>query len=191
MDLVFVIDISSGATSPSHLKNIISSLKAVYNAFVIGADKTRVGVVVYDKAPYVIVKLSQGVSPDLLKQKLDGIAQSLNSGPSALGKALIAVKTSLFAGIARAETPKLLVAITGEKSTDDVSGPSQDLKDMNTTIFTVGVGGRTDKEALANIATFTAKEHALASDVSAHDSAGDNLAFRIRKGISTIIVKTR
>lgn len=184
MELVFVIDISAGTINPSHFRKIITSLKTTYSAFVIGAQRTRVGVIVYDKAPHIVVELSQGVSQDLLGQKLDGISQGLNSGPSALGKALMTVQNNLFIGQTRPETPKLLVVITGEKANDDVNGPSHDLKDKNTTIFTVGVGDRTDKEALATIATFTAKEHALTTDISSHDSAGQNLASRIRKGIN-------
>ena len=184
MELAFVLDVSSGTISPTHFRNIINSLKTVYKAFVIGPNKTRIGIIIYDKTSHVVIELFQGTSQVALRQKIDGIAQSLIQGPGALGEALISVKNYLFAGKTRPETPKLLVVVTGWRPKDDVSGPSQDLKDTNTTIFTVGVGERADKETLSNIATSTPQEHVLTTDISSHDSAGENLASRIRRGNS-------
>lgn len=182
MELGFLLDVNSNNFRPDQFANVLNSVKATYAPFVIGKDKTRVGIVTYGERPQIVASLDQYTSRPSLDNAVDHILMSPQSGPSLLGQGLAAVSRQLFHGNRRPETPKILVVITGGKSSDDVIKPSAELKELNTTIFCVGVGQNIDRNELQAIATSQTSNYVILAAISHRETAGRNLASRIKKG---------
>ena len=180
MELGFLLDVDSNNVRPDQFQNVLNSVKSTYATFVIRKDKTRVGIVTYSGRPTISVLLDQYTS----KQSLDtSVGQLLMSpGPSVLGQGLTAVKKELFEGKTRPETPKVLVVVTAGKSIDDVIKPSAELKRLNTTVFCVGVGNNVDRKQLDIVASSPAMDHVILGSISHRETAGENMASRIKKG---------
>lgn len=182
MDLGFLLDVNSNNFRSDQFVNVLNSVKSTYAPFVMGKDKTRIGIVTYGERPRGAVPLDQYTSRQSLDTAVDQIFMSPSSGPSLLGQGLAAASRKLFYGKTRPETPKILVVITGGKSRDDVIKPSAELKDLNTTVFCVGIGQNIDRNELQTIATSTTNEHVILASISHRETTGKNLASRIKKG---------
>lgn len=182
MELGILLDVNSNNFRPDDFANILNSLKTIYAPFVIGKDKTRIGIVTYSDLPRTAVSLDQYSSRQSIDIAVDQILMSALSGPSLLGQGLTAVNRQLFHGKPRPETPKILVVISGGKSNDDVMRPAAELKGRNTTIFCVGVGKNIDRNELDIIATSPTTDHVIRAAISHRETAGENLATRIKKG---------
>ena len=180
MELGFLLDVNSDNFKPDQFSNVLNSLKSTYAPFVIGKDKTRIGIVTYGGRPRTVASLDQYTSRKSLDTATDQIITSPD--PSVLGQGLTAVKRQMFQGKTRSETPKILVLVTGGKSMDDVVKPSAELKELNTTIFCVGVGNNVDRKQLDIVATSPVTEHVIIASISHRETAGENLASRIKKG---------
>ena len=180
MELGFLLDVNADHLSPENFVNVLNSVKSTYAPFIISQDKTRVGIVTYGGRPQIAVSLDQYTSRQALDTAVGQVPMS--SGPSVLGQGLAAVKRQLFQGKIRPETPKILVLVTGGKSVDDVVKPSAELKEINTTIFCVGVGNKVERKQLDVIATFPTTNHVIMASISHRETAGENLASRINKG---------
>lgn len=181
MELAFLIDVNSNNFRPDQFDNVLNSVKSTYAAFIIGKDKTRIGVVTYSERPRTAVSLDQYTSRQSLDTAVDQTLMSPLTSPSLLGQGLSAVK-QLFYGKSRPETPKILVVITGGKSRDDVIKPSAALKVLNATIFCVGVGHNIDRSELETVASTPTSGHVIMAAISHRETAGENLASRIKKG---------
>ena len=180
MDLGFLLDTNSGNFRPDHYVNVLNSVKSTYASFVISKDKTRVGIVTYGSRTRVAISLDQYKTRQPLDTAVDQIL--ISPGSNVLGQGLAAAKMQLFQGNNRPKTPKVLVVFTGGKSTDDVTRPSADLKELNTTIFCVGVGNNVDRKQLNIIATSPSTDHVMVASISHRETAGENLASRIKRG---------
>ena len=182
MELAFLLDANSNNFRPDQFDNVLNSVKSTYGAFIIGKDKTRIGVVTYSERPRTAVSLDQYTSRQSLDTVVDQTLMSpLSTNPNLLGQGLAAIK-QLFHAKSRPETPKLLVVITGGKSRDDVIKPTAALKALNTTIFCVGVGQNVDRNELETVATTPTRDHVIMAAISHRETAGENLASRIKKG---------
>lgn len=181
MELGFLLDVNSNNFRPDQFTNVLNFVKSTYAAFAIGNDKTRIGIVNYSESPRTAVSLDQYTSRQSLDTAVDQTLMSPLSSPSLLGQGLAAAK-QLFYGKRRPETPKILVVITGGKSRDDVIKPSAALKVLNTTIFCVGVGQNIDRNELKTVATTLTSDHVIMAAISHRETAGENLASRIKKG---------
>lgn len=181
MELAFLLDVNSNNFRPDQFDNVLNSVKSTYEAFIIGKDKTRIGIVTYSERPRTAVSLDQYTSRQSLDTAVDQTLMSPLTSPSLLGQGLAAVKR-LFNGKSRPETPKILVVITGGKSRDEVIKPSAALKILNTTMFCVGVGQNIDRTELETVASTPASDHVIMAAISHRETAGENLASRIKKG---------
>ena len=181
MELAFLLDVSSNNFKPDQFENVLNSIKSTYAAFKIGKDETQVGIVTYSQRPRTVVSLDQYTSRQSLDTAVDLTLMSPLTSPSLLGQGLAAVK-QLFYGKSRSETPKILVLITGGKSIDEVLEPSAALKVLNTTIFCVGVGQNIDRTELETVASTPMGNHVIVAAISHQETAGENLASRIKKG---------
>lgn len=186
MELVFLLDVNSNNFRSDQFVNVLNSVKSTYAPFVIGQDKTRIGIVTYGERPRTVVSVDQYTSRQSLDTAVDQIVMSPLSGPSLLGQGLAAVSKHLLYDKPRPETPKILVVITGGKTRDDVIKPSAQLKGLNTTIFCVGVGQNIDRNDLQTIASFPTSNHVVLAAISYHETAGKNLATRIKKGETSV-----
>ena len=182
MDLGFLLDINSNNFRRDEFSNVLNSIKSTYAPFVIGDEKTRIGVLAYDEHIHTMIAMGQYSSQQSLDIALDKVVTSTTSGDNLLGRGLAAVKSQLFYGKPRPEVPKILVVISGGKSKDDVSSPSKELKGLNVTIFCIGVGQNVDRSELEAIATLPAVSHVVMATISHRETAGGNLASRIEKG---------
>ena len=180
MELGFLLDVNADHLSPENFVNVLNSVKSTYAPFTISQDKTRVGIVTYGGRPQTAVSLDQYISRQALDTAVGQVPMS--SGPSVLGQGLAAVIRQLFQGKTRPEIPKILVLVTGGKSVDDVVKPAAELKEINTTIFCVGVGNKVERKQLDVVATFPSTNHVIMASISHRETAGGNLASRINKG---------
>ena len=180
MDLGFLLDTNSGNFRPDHYVNVLNSVKSTYAPFVISKDKTRVGIVTYGSRTRVAISLDQYTTRQSLDTAVDQIL--ISPGSNVLGQGLVAAKMQLFQGNNRPKTPKVLIVFAGGKSIDDVARPSAELKELNTTIFCVGVGDNVDRKQLNSIATSPSTNHVMAASISHRETAGENLASRIKRG---------
>ena len=181
MELAFLLDVNSKNFRSDQFDNVLNSVKSTYAAFIIGKDNTRIGIVTFSELPRTAVSLDQYTSRQSLDIVVDQTLMSPLTSPSLLGQGLAAVKR-LFYGKSRPETPKILVVITGGKSRDEVIKPSAALKLLNTTIFCVGVGQNIDRTELENVASTPTSGHVIMAAISHRETAGQNLASRIKKG---------
>ena len=181
MELAFLLDVNSNNFRPDQFDNVLNSVKSTYAAFMIGKDKTRIGVVTYSERPRTAVSLDQYTSRQSLDTAVDQTLMSPLTSLSLLGQGLNVVK-QLFHGKSRPETPKILVVIAGGKSRDDVIKPSAALKVLNTTIFCIGVGQNIDRSELETVASTPTNGHVIMATISHRETAGENLASRIKKG---------
>lgn len=182
MDLGFLLDVNSNNFRRDEFSNVLNSIKSTYAPFVIGDEKTRIGVLAYDEHIHTMIAMGQYSSQQSLDIALDEVVTSTTSGDNLLGRGLAAVKSQLFYGKPRPEVPKILVVISGGKSKDDVLSPSKELKGLNVTIFCIGVGQNVDRSELEAIATLPAVSHVVMATISHRETAGGNLASRIEKG---------
>ena len=182
MDLGFLLDVNSNNFRRDEFSNVLNSIKSTYAPFVIGDEKTRIGVLAYDEHIHTMIAMGQYSSQQSLDIALNEVVTSTTSGDNLLGRGLAAVKSQLFYGKPRPEVPKILVVISGGKSKDDVLSPSKELKGLNVTIFCIGVGQNVDRSELEAIATLPAVSHVVMATVSHRETAGGNLASRIEKG---------
>lgn len=185
MDLGFLLDVNSNNFRRDEFSNVLNSIKSTYAPFVIGDEKTRIGVLAYDEHIHTMIAMGQYSSQQSLDIALDEVVTSTTSGDNLLGRGLAAVKSQLFYGKLkkiRPEVPKILVVISGGKSKDDVLSPSKELKGLNVTIFCIGVGQNVDRSELEAIATLPAVSHVVMATISHRETAGGNLASRIEKG---------
>ena len=187
MELGFLLDVNSNNFRPGQFDNVLNSVKSIYAPFTIGKDKTRIGVVTYSEHPRTAISLDQYASRQSLDTAVDNTLMSPLSSPSLLGQGLAAVK-QLFYGKPRPKTPKILVVITGGKSGDDVIKPSAALKALNMTIFCIGVGQNIDRNELETVASTPASDHVIMAAISHRETAGENLASRIKKGDTSTFV---
>ena len=182
MDLGFLLDVNSNNFRRDEFSNVLNSIKSTYAPFVIGDEKTRIGVLAYDEHIHTMIAMGQYSSQQSLDIALDEAVTSTTSGDNLLGRGLAAVKSQLFYGKPRPDVPKILVVISGGKSKDDVLSPSKELKGLNVTIFCIGVGQNVDRSELEAIATLPAVSHVVMATISHRETAGGNLASRIEKG---------
>ena len=186
MELGFLLDITQGSFTTENFDNVLNSIKALYNSFVIGPSMTRVGVVTYEDIPKVAIPLARYKSQAELDPAVDQISLGSSPGPGSLGEGLLITRTELFKGNTRPETPKILVVITGAEAGDDVELPSVELRDMNTTVFVIGVGDGIDKTQLGVVASPPSSEHVIEADITHRETAGENTASRIKGGESLL-----
>ena len=182
MELTFLLDVSAQNIQPEQFPNVLQFIKSTYGRYHVGQDRTRVGIVTYDEGGSLIrISLDQYTTIESLDIRVDQISLSPLPGPGRLGQGLTAVETQLFNGKTRPQTPKILVVITGGTSADDARAPSAKLRKLNTTMFSVGVGHNVDTQLLGLVATPPASDHVLLTSISHRETAGGNLASRIKK----------
>ena len=87
-------------------------------------------------------------------------------GGTNTGQALNDAKT-LFDSSARKGVPNIALVITDGKSKDDVSAPSQDLRDSGVTVFSVGIGKNYDLKELQEMATNPDSQHTFKAEFDA------------------------
>ncbi|XP_064166856.1 collagen alpha-3(VI) chain-like isoform X2 [Anguilla rostrata] len=128
-DVVFLIDGST--TVRSEFPNIRDMIGRVVDKLDVGLDKVRVSVVQYSEEPKVEFLLNEHSTPEELR---GAVRKIRNKGGNRLntGRALDWVSKNIYQRSAGSRieegVPQFLVLVTGGKSSDDVSGPANQLK---------------------------------------------------------------
>ena len=111
---------------------------------------TRVGIIAYSNTPIPVSNFRTfSRTYDLLKAvKKIGFPR----GRSYTGRALRFAKRYLYTGSRSSSRARVLVVVTGSRSSDGVARPAEMLRQAGVEIFAVGMGGRTSMTSLSTIA---------------------------------------
>ncbi|XP_019617062.1 PREDICTED: von Willebrand factor A domain-containing protein 2-like [Branchiostoma belcheri] len=144
LDLMLVID-GSGSVGDVDFAKVLQFAEKLVNAFDIGPDLTRVGVVQY--SDYSTLEFNLGAHGD----KASTIAAVNNivyqGGGTATGEAL--EYTRVNAAWRAAPVPKVMIVVTDGKSADSVMAPANALASSGVDVYAIGVGNYDAAELMA------------------------------------------
>ncbi|KAI8485001.1 hypothetical protein Bbelb_372470 [Branchiostoma belcheri] len=145
VDLVFLVD-SSESFRTSGFDDAKLFLQNVVNYFTLGENDTRVGVVTFSNADKQVtwVRLNENYTRVELLEEISNIPYDRGSTYTGLGLDYVRNNSFLEGNGRRSSTLDFLVVLTDDVPEDDVSGPSQLIRDMGITVFVVGVGEESD-----------------------------------------------
>uniref|UniRef100_A0A8C1WHY9 Collagen alpha-1(XII) chain n=1 Tax=Cyprinus carpio TaxID=7962 RepID=A0A8C1WHY9_CYPCA len=156
-DLVFLVD-GSWSVGRENFKFIRSFIAAMANAFDLGEDKTRVGVVQYSTDTRTEFNLNQYFKKAELLRAINSLPYK--GGNTMTGEALDHLLKNMFteAAGARKVFPRVAVVITDGKSQDPVEGHAKKLKNAGVEIFTLGIK-EADEEELKQMSSTPYRTH--------------------------------
>nr|XP_056713047.1 collagen alpha-6(VI) chain-like [Euleptes europaea] len=134
-DIYFLID-GSGSIFPKDFDDMKAFMNEMVDAFQVGANRVRFGVVQYQGYAKLEFEIGQYKTKTDLRKAIDAIKQ-MGHG-TYTGRALEVMK-SLFKKAARENVPKYLVLITDGISDDDVTRPALELQKEGIMIYAIGV----------------------------------------------------
>uniref|UniRef100_A0A8C9U9M6 Collagen type VI alpha 3 chain n=1 Tax=Scleropages formosus TaxID=113540 RepID=A0A8C9U9M6_SCLFO len=138
-DVVFLVDGSSAVSS--EFPSIRDMIERIVRQLDVGLDRVRISVVQYSDNPKVEFLLNEHSTK---QEVVNGIRRIRNKGGNILntGQALNWVSRNVFQRSygSRIEdgVPQFLILVTGGKSSDDVSGPANQLKRNRIAPFAIG-----------------------------------------------------
>uniref|UniRef100_A0A8C2FRW6 Collagen alpha-1(XII) chain n=1 Tax=Cyprinus carpio TaxID=7962 RepID=A0A8C2FRW6_CYPCA len=156
-DLVFLVD-GSWSVGRENFKFISSFIAAMADAFDLGEDKTRVGVVQYSTDTRTEFNLNQYFKRAELLRAIDSLPYK--GGNTMTGEALDYLLKNMFTETAGARKgfPRVVVVITDGKSQDPVEGYAKRLKNAEVEIFTLGIK-EADEEELKKMSSTPYRTH--------------------------------
>uniref|UniRef100_A0A8C1VHI0 Collagen alpha-1(XII) chain n=1 Tax=Cyprinus carpio TaxID=7962 RepID=A0A8C1VHI0_CYPCA len=156
-DLVFLVD-GSWSVGRENFKFISSFIAAMADAFDLGEDKTRVGVVQYSTDTRTEFNLNQYFKRAELLRAIDSLPYK--GGNTMTGEALDYLLKNMFTETAGARKgfPRVVVVITDGKSQDPVEGYAKRLKNAGVEIFTLGIK-EADEEELKKMSSTPYRTH--------------------------------
>ncbi|KAI8499218.1 biological adhesion [Branchiostoma belcheri] len=199
LDLMLVLD-GSGSVGDADFTKTLQFAENVVNAFDIGPDLTRVGVVQYSDTPAYSFTPEFDIGPDLTRvgvvqysdtptmefnlgahgDKASTIA-AVNSiqyqgGGTATGAALEYTRAN--ANWRGAPVPKVIIVVTDGKSGDDVTAAAQALAGEGVTVYAIGVGNY-DLPELQQIANGNTNNVVELADYNALTATIDQIAGQV------------
>ena len=147
VDLGFLIDGSENINKygAGNFQKCLEFVKLITKPFVISTTDTRVGAIVFSHQTELQFNFNQYKTKPEVEAAIDRIQY-----PSSLtydGKGLTMVAEKLFNDI-RVGVPRVLVIVTGGWSGDDVTKPSEELRNTGVIILSVGLGTHFNKAQL-------------------------------------------
>ncbi|XP_055509355.1 LOW QUALITY PROTEIN: collagen alpha-1(VII) chain-like [Leucoraja erinacea] len=160
-DIIFTVDESwsMGEENIQRIKEFLNGIITSFKNVAIGKEGIRFGVTLYSDHPRTAIALTDYVR---IEEVLVAIRDlTFKGGNTKTGAALDFLMESVFSqSMTRENTPKVMVLITDERSTDSVDDPAKRLHNNGVTMFTVGIKN-SDKNELKKIASDPFKEHYL------------------------------
>ncbi|XP_041907901.1 collagen alpha-1(VII) chain-like isoform X1 [Corvus kubaryi] len=160
-DVLFLVGLSEGAGTESSrlLRDFIGSVARSFDNTEMGRGGVWLGLALYGETPRMSIELTDYGT---IKEMLDAIRDLSSKGSSLqTGSALaFAAQALSHQDTLREEAAKVLVLLTGGKSSDSVEEGAQVLQDGGVTVFAVGIKDA-DKNELGRIASDPAAEHVL------------------------------
>ncbi|XP_035677024.1 mucin-5AC-like [Branchiostoma floridae] len=176
-DILFVVD-GSSSIPPEEFEKVKTFLNNIVGHFDISPTATQVGVVQYSSSPQQEFALNAHSSLVSLQQAISNIVV-IGRGTST-GSALIFARDHALtaANGARPGVPKIVVVMTDGMSADDVTLPSQNLRNDGVTTFAIGVTDMATDWQLADMAG--SPDHVFtASDFDALDGITVTLSSQL------------
>ena len=136
----------------------------------IGVDRTRVGVIVFSESSFVktMIGLNDYHSLDDIQKAISNIAYQDNNtgGYVNIGKALDKARTDIYEQGNREQIPNVCIVLTvGKGFRDNITGPSQALKNYEgTKILVVGMGKIHERSELEVMASTPAEDFVITED---------------------------
>ncbi|XP_044214882.1 collagen alpha-6(VI) chain isoform X2 [Thunnus albacares] len=147
-DIVFLVDGSSSIGS-SNFQEVRGFLRSVISGLDIGPDKVRIGLAQYSDRPQKEFLLQDHMDKSSLLDQVDNFPYM--TGGTQTGMAIDFLLENYFKQSTRKRVPQIAVVITDGDSTDDVTGPAQELRRYGVIVFGIGVG-QANQEQLKSIA---------------------------------------
>ena len=149
LDLVILVD-GCDMVNESHFRNALEIAKNVYHAFPVSKQGTHVALAVYGSSTEVIMGLKKYFDITNMDETIQYVKKP--GGSCLAGRALYTVKTDIFDNSARSrDVPSALLHIMCGKSVDDVTVPSNTLKNDGVMILASGACAQTSKLDLCTI----------------------------------------
>ncbi|XP_028437124.1 collagen alpha-4(VI) chain-like [Perca flavescens] len=145
-DIVFLLDQSGSIDQDGHniMKNFTTTL---VDSFEVGEDLVRVGLCQFSDKPKDEFYLNKYYNKEDLNKHI--LEVDYTGGDTYLGLALDHIKEYFEESQgSRDQVPKNLVVITDGDSHDDVEDAAEVLRDLNITVFAIGVGDVHDMQLL-------------------------------------------
>ncbi|XP_049332032.1 collagen alpha-1(XIV) chain-like [Astyanax mexicanus] len=137
-DIVMVID-DSWRIGRLNFKAICKFLEKVVNAFDVGIDKVRIGLVKYSGDPKIEWHLNSYTTKDEVITSLRNLP--FKGGATMTGRALTFFRENSFRlqSGSRGNVSKIAILVTKGKSQDEMAVPAQSLRDAGVELFVIGV----------------------------------------------------
>ncbi|KAM4580451.1 collagen alpha-6(VI) chain-like isoform 1-T2 [Odontesthes bonariensis] len=146
-DIFFLID-QSGSILSNEFEDVKIFTKDFINAFRIGQQNVRMGIVKYALDPTLEFDLTTYKDAKSMKEAVDKMQRVGDT--TYTGKALESMISHFDrANISRGhKVPKYLVVVTDGKANDDVKVPAEKVRKQGVTVYAIGVRDATDDELL-------------------------------------------
>ncbi|XP_056364076.1 von Willebrand factor A domain-containing protein 1 isoform X4 [Oenanthe melanoleuca] len=138
-DLLFLLD-SSASVSHYEFSKVKEFMWDLLHPFTFGPGDIQTSIIHISTTPTMEFPFDQYQTSGTLREAIRGTRQLM--GDTNTGRALSFAKEKLFSSQAGARpgVPKVLVWVTDGFSSDDISGPTQQLKEEGVTVFIVSTG---------------------------------------------------
>ncbi|XP_078669871.1 collagen alpha-6(VI) chain-like [Branchiostoma floridae x Branchiostoma belcheri] len=173
LDLMLVLD-GSGSVGDADFTKTLQFAENVVNAFDIGPDLTRVGVVQYSDTP--AMEFNLGAHGDKASTIAAVNSIQYQGGGTATGAALEYTRAN--ANWRGAPVPKVIIVVTDGKSGDDVTAAAQALAGEGVTVYAIGVGNY-DLPELQQIANGNTNNVVELADYNALTATIDQIAGQV------------
>ena len=189
IDLGFLID-GSDTVGEQNYRTCLDFLKAIYQAFWTRFASLHVGLVVFGASAKLVVDFDNNY-PDINSMGNVINSAAFPGGLTAAGEALKLTKTLLFGSKDHDSYRRILVAILGSSSEDDVFVGSEQLQANGVTVFCIGVGNQYEWVQLDGIVSKPASQYLLTVDTYANlASITQRLIDKIEEGKQVVYRST-
>ena len=103
-------------------------------------------------------------------------------GKAHTGKALLQMKTTLFALSGRQDAPRALILLSSGGSVDDVVEPGAELRDSGVKVTAIGLGKQANVRELINVASEPKSEHVFTAFLDTLPNAMDEIIHGVCRG---------
>ena len=159
-DLIFVVDASGSicndepVSTCENWETVLSFMDGLIEGLVVGAEDTRVGVVVYGNFAYLRIGLTEYDTEEDIQNAVKALVYEPNKGTNTSGG--IQVMREEFANNARDGAAKISLIITDGRATRDAESTvpnAQGARDDGIIIFAIGVTHLIDEAELRALAS--------------------------------------
>ncbi|XP_067280947.1 collagen alpha-1(XIV) chain-like [Pseudorasbora parva] len=177
-DIVFLVD-GSWSIGRFNFKTLKNFLESLVQAFVVGSEHTRVGLVQYSGDPRIEWHLNTHSTKEAVIYAVLNLPYK--GGNTLTGLALTYILENSFKpeSGSRPDVPKIVILITDGKSEDDVLSPAQRLRDAGIELFAIGIKKADENELRAIVPSL--------KDTHMYNLANFSALFSIVEGVTRSI----